>query len=71
MSSVSVEQSANQALQGWSYASASARVGDEEGSVCAQICDRFLLLDSSLSIVSFNSEAVQILRYPDNVENVL
>src|SRR5258708_26980704 len=28
----------------------------------------FLLLDSSLSIVSFNGEAVQILSYPDNVE---
>src|SRR5258708_35653044 len=27
----------------------------------------FLLLDSSLSIVSFNGEAVQILSYPDNV----
>ena len=30
----------------------------------------FLLLDSSLSIVSFNGEAVQILSYPDNVENL-
>src|SRR5258708_39370839 len=30
----------------------------------------FLLLDSSLSIVSFNGEAVQILSYPDNVENI-
>jgi DNA-binding CsgD family transcriptional regulator len=27
----------------------------------------FLLLDSSLSIVSFNDEAVRILSYPDNV----
>src|SRR5260370_33895889 len=30
----------------------------------------FLLLHSSLSIVSFNGEAVQILSYPDNVENL-
>src|SRR5258708_14830057 len=30
----------------------------------------FLLLDSSLSIVSFNGEAVQILSYPDNGENL-
>src|SRR5258707_14146001 len=30
----------------------------------------FLLLDSSLSIVSFNGEAVQILSYPDNVEKL-
>src|SRR5260370_24052663 len=30
----------------------------------------FLLLDSSLSIVSFNGEAVQILNYPDKVENL-
>jgi DNA-binding CsgD family transcriptional regulator len=30
----------------------------------------FLLLDSSLSPVSFNGEAVQILSYPDNVENL-
>src|SRR4030088_1454276 len=30
----------------------------------------FLLLDSSLSLLSFNGEAVQILSYPDNVENL-
>jgi DNA-binding CsgD family transcriptional regulator len=30
----------------------------------------FLLLDSSLSPVSFNGEAVQILSYPDDVENL-
>src|SRR5258708_25828468 len=30
----------------------------------------FLLLDSSLSIVSFNGEAVQILIDPDNVEDL-
>src|SRR5260221_7661250 len=29
----------------------------------------FLLLDSSLSIVSFNGEAVQILSYPENLKN--
>jgi DNA-binding CsgD family transcriptional regulator len=30
----------------------------------------FLLLDSSLSPVSFNGEAAQILSYPENVENL-
>src|SRR5712664_203047 len=30
----------------------------------------FLLLDSSLSPVSFNAEAVQILGYPDSVGNL-
>jgi DNA-binding CsgD family transcriptional regulator len=30
----------------------------------------FLLLDSLLSPLSFNGEAVQILSYPDNVENL-
>src|SRR5258708_9460254 len=30
----------------------------------------FLLLDSSLSIVSFNGEAVQRLSYPHNVQNL-
>jgi DNA-binding CsgD family transcriptional regulator len=29
-----------------------------------------LVVDSSLSLVSFNAEAIQILGYPDNIENL-
>src|SRR5258708_5196295 len=39
-------------------------------AVASKSAAGFLLLDSSLSIVSFNGEAVQILSYPDNVENL-
>jgi len=42
----------------------------KKGVSASKSATGFLLLDSSLSIVSFNGEAVQILSYPDNVENL-
>jgi DNA-binding CsgD family transcriptional regulator len=42
----------------------------KKGVSASKSATGFLLLDSSLSIVSFNREAVQILSYPDNVKNL-
>jgi DNA-binding CsgD family transcriptional regulator len=39
----------------------------KKGVSASKSATGFLLLDSSLSIVSFNDEAVRILSYPDNV----
>jgi DNA-binding CsgD family transcriptional regulator len=42
----------------------------KQGVSASKSAAGFLLLDSSLSPVSFNGEAVQILSYPENVENL-
>src|SRR5712664_3429327 len=42
----------------------------KKGVSASKSATGFLLLDSSLSPVSFNGEAVQILSYPENVENL-
>jgi DNA-binding CsgD family transcriptional regulator len=46
------------------------RLATKKGVSASKSAAGFLLLDSLLSPLSFNGEAVQILSYPDNVENL-